>query len=136
VSESAEIADAAIGIYERELILRFPTGRFHDVYVEGLRTSPKHSDAGSVRVRAWTPREVGIYWDRVSKWRRWGRRTAWLIRRAGRDVKGDGLVQRLARRFDVPLREPADRSSVVSNCHVWRRPRAIVAGGDQAQEAV
>jgi hypothetical protein len=115
------VGDAAITLQEDALILKFPAGRFRDVLVDGLLSSPRNSHAGQTRVRFWTTAEISRYYDQRDRWHRYGRHVVKVVTWAGRSPSDDGLVQRVARHVDVPLGLPADRSALVSNCMVIGR---------------
>ncbi len=109
---------AAIHIDHSELTLRFPSGDFHDTLIRGLSASKEGSTAGDVSVQPWSAERIRDCKRRTRRWDRYGRHVVRGIRAVGRPVLGDGLVQRLASRFGVPLQRPPKSNTIIQGCKI------------------
>lgn len=98
-------------------MVSIPTPQFSDLVIDGWNLSDARMADGRMEVRRWTEAEIERWRERVYRYELAGRPAALLASQFGRTIKG-GLVGRVLQRFDCPVREPADRSRLISHCSV------------------
>lgn len=108
--------DPFIKITHDQLAVQVSAPRFTDLWMVGWYSSPSKTRAGKLEVHPWSGEQIDMYYRQVERWERFGQPMITIARACGRHRITGGAFGYIAKRHDIPLHMPADRSKVISNC--------------------